>query len=96
MPTPPDTPPPADDPTPFPGMPGERLVEMELREIQIVEDYSRQQIIVLGEREGTRAVSNLHRPARGRRPWIWPFARNAIRDRSPTTWPTFKPSGCRM
>lgn len=33
----------------------ENFVEMELREIQIVEDFSRSQIIVLGEKEGERA-----------------------------------------
>ena len=33
----------------------ENFVEMELREIQIVEDMSRTQVIVLGEKEGRRA-----------------------------------------
>jgi len=32
----------------------EKYIEMELREIQIVEDFSRTQIIVLGERHGDR------------------------------------------
>lgn len=32
----------------------ENYIEMELREIQIVEDLSRSQIIVLGEKEGSR------------------------------------------
>ena len=33
----------------------ENFIEMELREIQIVEDMSRTQVIVLGEKEGRRA-----------------------------------------
>ena len=33
----------------------ENFIEMELREIQIVEDMSRTQVIVLGEKEGPRA-----------------------------------------
>lgn len=33
----------------------ENLIEMELREIQIVEDFARTQIIVLGEKYGERA-----------------------------------------
>jgi uncharacterized protein len=33
----------------------EKLIEMELREIQMIEDFSRSQIIVLAEKEGERA-----------------------------------------